>query len=342
MYCSHCGVELRRRQVEGRARWVCPACGCVAYRQLKVGAGALIVQDGCLLLLQRGLVADAFPGAWNLPAGYCEADELPRTAAARETEEETGLQVGVGCLVDAYFFDDDPRGNGLLLVYEAEIAGGELRGDGREATAQGFFAPDELPAPLCGGGHDQAIEAWRARALDRWQPGAPLRYCPHCAHPLEERMAFDRLRPVCRVCGFVHFREPKVGVSLLVEQDGRLALVRRAVEPGLGKWALPSGFVEWDESPEEAAVRECREETGLQVTLTALADVQHYTDDYRGPGVNLVYQARVMGGVLKAGDDASAARFFAPAELPAGAEIAFRGHRKLLEQRRVAGVETEA
>jgi ADP-ribose pyrophosphatase YjhB (NUDIX family) len=304
----------------------------VAYRQLKVGAGVLLERKGELLLVQRGPAMEAFPGAWNLPSGYCEADELPPVAAAREAAEETGLEVRVGSLVDVYAFDDDPRGNGLLLVYEAEIVGGELRGDGREAAALGFFPPDGLPAPLCGGGHDQAIRAWRERVLDRWQPGMPMRHCPHCGHLLEERRAFERLRPVCPRCGFVHFRDLKVGVSVLIEQEGQVLLVQRAVEPGLGQWSLPSGFVEWDEAPETAAVRECREETGLTVALTGLVRVRHYTDDFRGPGISLTYAALVEAGSVQSGDDAQAARFFAPADLPPPGEIAFQGHRQTLER----------
>jgi ADP-ribose pyrophosphatase YjhB (NUDIX family) len=314
---------------------MCPACGQVAYRQLKVGAGALVERDGQLLLVQRAEM-DAFPGTWNLPSGYCEVDESPQDAAARETAEETGLEVEVDCLVDTYFFDDDPRGNGLLLVYKAHIVGGELRGDGHEATAVGFFPPQDLPRPLCGGGHNRAIEAWQRRALDRWQPGAPLRYCPHCAHTLEEQPAFDRLRPVCPACGFVHFRDLKVGVSVLVEKEGQVLLVLRAVEPGAGRWSLPSGFVEWDEHPKAAAVRECREETGLSVKILSLLAVDHYTDDFRGPGINVIYRARVRGGALQPADDASDARFFAPTQLPFPAAIAFRGHRVILERWRAA------
>ncbi len=316
--------------VAGRVRPICPACGHVVYTQLKVGAGALIVRRGELLLLQRPAEAAAFPAAWNLPAGYCEADEPPRQTAIRETAEETGLTIETGRLVDAYFFDDDPRGNGLLLVYESRVVGGELRPDEREAAAAGYFAPDRLPRPLCGGGHDRAILAWQARVLDRWRPGEPLRYCPHCTHPLEERPAFGRLRPTCPVCGYVHFRGLKVGVSVMVIREGRLLLVQRGVEPGRGRWGLPSGFVEWDESPLTAAGRECREETGLEVAIEELLEVSHYTDDYRGPGISLTYRAAVVGGRLQAGDDAAAARFFLPAELPPGDEIAFQGHRRLL------------
>jgi 8-oxo-dGTP diphosphatase len=335
LYCSECGSQMLLREIEGRERAVCPACGHVAYWQLKVGAGALVERDGALLLVQRGPAMDAFPGAWNLPSGYCEPGEPPARAAERETAEETGLQVRCGELVDAYYFDDDPRGSGLLLVYRAEIAGGELHGDGHEATAAGFFGPQELPWPLCGGGHDRAIDAWRARALDRWQPGEPLRYCPHCTHALEERPAFGRVRPVCVACGYVYFRDPKVGVSVLIEQEGRLLLVQRAIEPGLGQWCLPSGFVEWDEAPQAAAVRECAEETGLEVAIAGLLEANQYTADFRGPGINLTYLARVSGGHLRPGDDAGEARFFALSELPPDEQIAFASHRRAVSRWRV-------
>jgi ADP-ribose pyrophosphatase YjhB (NUDIX family) len=253
----------------------------------------------------------------------------------REAVEETGLQVEAGRLVDAYFFDNDPRGNGVLLAYEAEIVSGELVADGREAVAADFFSAEQLPAPLCGGGHDLAILAWQARARARWQPGSPMRFCPHCTHALVTELAFDRLRPVCPGCGFVHFRDPKVGVSVLVEMEDRVLLIRRAVEPGLGKWSLPSGFVEWDESPESAAVRECEEETGLVLVDVVLLDVRHYSEDYRGPGINLTYRGRVAGGVLRPGDDAADVQFFARLELPAAGDIAFPGHRLVLDRWRV-------
>jgi 8-oxo-dGTP diphosphatase len=318
--------------MDDRDRLVCPACGHVVYPQLKVGAGSLVLQDGRLLLVKRGPDASAFPGTWCLPAGYCEADEPPPVTAARETEEETGLKVLVTCLSGTYHFEDDPRGNGVLMVYEAEPAGGHLHADGREAVTVGYFAPDDLPQPLCGGGHDQAIQAWQARALDRWDPGEPMRYCPYCTCPLEEKLTYGRVRPVCPTCGYVHFLTPKVGVSVLVEYAGQVLLVRRAIEPGLGHWSLPSGFIEWDESPDTAAIREVAEETGLTVTEPELLDAGYYGGDFRGPGLNLNYRASVSGGTPKPADDAAEARFFAPKDLPPLAEIAFESHRRLLAQ----------
>jgi ADP-ribose pyrophosphatase YjhB (NUDIX family) len=164
----------------------------------------------------------------------------------------------------------------------------------------------------------------------RWQPGVPMRYCPHCTHPLEEGLAFDRIRPVCPACGFVHFRDPKVGVSVLIERGGQVLLVQRGVDPGLGKWCLPSGFVEWDEAPETTAARECLEETGLAVEVLDLLEVRHYTDDFRGPGINLAYRARVTGGSLRPGDDAQQVRWFDSDGIPHPDRLAFRSHRAIL------------
>lgn len=340
-FCGECGAALPAPEAGSGEGVACAACGRIWHSTLKVGAGVLVEQEGALLLLQRSPADEAFAGTWNLPAGFGRAGEEPRQTAVREAAEEAGLEVRAGRLAGAYFFDDDPRGDGLLLIYEAEVAGGRVRVDGQEAVAAGFFPPEALPAALCGGGHNQAIRAWAARRLDRWHPGLPPRYCPHCTHPLEERLAFGRQRLVCGACGFVHFREAKAGVSVLLEEAGRLLLVRRAIDPGRGLWSLPSGFIDWDESPEAAVVRECAEETGLQVSDPVLVEVRHYTDDFRGPGLNLAYRAGVAGGRLRAGDDAAEVRFFAPGELPTGEEIAFANHRLLLDGWRRGGRDVE-
>ena len=91
-----------------------------------------------------------------------------------------------------------------------------------------------------------------------------LNFCPRCGQALEDAFVFGRVRRVCPACGLVVFRDHKVAAAALVEDAaGRVLLVRRAWDPQRGYWSLPAGFVDEDESPPEAALRECREETGL-------------------------------------------------------------------------------
>jgi len=109
--------------------------------------------------------------------------------------------------------------------------------------------------------------------------------------------------------------EPKVGVGVMVVEEGRLLLVRRAMEPEKGKWSLPAGYLDSGESPVETAVREAREETGLEVRVTGLVDAFHNPPG-AGASVFLLYRAERTSGELRAGDDADDAGFFGRDELP--------------------------
>ncbi len=141
---------------------------------------------------------------------------------------------------------------------------------------------------------------------------------------------FGRQHPTCPACGYIHFSDPKVAVAVLVEDDqGRILLTQRVYPPYEGSWTLPSGFMDAFEDPREAAARECLEETGLQVEITSLLDVINGREHQRGSDLLLVYRARVTGGELKAGDDASGAAFFDLKHLP---PLAFNSTRRLLAQ----------
>lgn len=145
------------------------------------------------------------------------------------------------------------------------------------------------------------------------------RFCPSCGGRLSERMA-PRAPQRCDMCGRLHFRDPKVGVGVVVHDErGRLLLVRRGVEPAAGKWALPAGFVDAGEDPRAAARRETLEETGLEVMVGKVIDA--YPGE-PGDGVTffLSFEAQVVGGIMQAGDDATEVGFFGRDELP---ELAF-------------------
>jgi 8-oxo-dGTP diphosphatase len=138
---------------------------------------------------------------------------------------------------------------------------------------------------------------------------------------------FGRPRPVCPSCGWIYFADPKVAAAALIEQDGRVLLVRRAIDPLRGLWSLPAGFVDAGEDPAEAIRRECFEETGLIVRITGLVDVIYGQEHSRGAHIVIVYRAQVQEGALQAGDDVDQATFFALDELP---ELAFSATRKVL------------
>jgi 8-oxo-dGTP diphosphatase len=157
-----------------------------------------------------------------------------------------------------------------------------------------------------------------------------FRFCPVCGGPLEPRLlkAGEPERLVCASCGFVFYLDPKLAVGTII-RDGRnrVVLVRRAIEPGYGKWVFPGGYVDRGEEVRAAAVREAREETGLDVQLDELIDIYSY------PGripVIIVYAATMVGGCLACDDEGIEARFFEPHEIP-WEELAFRSTREALE-----------
>jgi ADP-ribose pyrophosphatase YjhB (NUDIX family) len=156
-----------------------------------------------------------------------------------------------------------------------------------------------------------------------------LNYCPHCGHALEDREAFGRVRRFCPACDRTVFREHKVAAGVLVEHESRVLLVRRRMRPSQGLWIFPAGFVDFDEDPAEAAVRECREETGLEVEITGLLDVIARREHVRGADIIIVYRARLVGGEPQAGDDVDQVAFFSLDDLP---PLAFRATRIALDK----------
>lgn len=145
----------------------------------------------------------------------------------------------------------------------------------------------------------------------------PIRFCPYCGVPTEMRGQFGEVRPTCPSCGWVHFTDPKVAAAVVVESpDGRVLLTRRVNTPYQGKWTLPAGFINAYEDPADAAVRECREETGLEVEITGILDIIAGREHARGADFVIVYSARIVGGNLSAGDDADRVGFFARDHLP--------------------------
>jgi 8-oxo-dGTP diphosphatase len=153
-------------------------------------------------------------------------------------------------------------------------------------------------------------------------------YCPRCGSFVDHKESFGKVRPVCPQCGWIHFVDPKVAAAVLIEDDGRVLLVRRTNEPFRGLWTLPAGFINGGEDPAEAAARECLEETGLSVRVKRVLDIISGREHPRGADFIIIYQAEVLGGELRPDDDADAVEWFTRNNLP---PLAFRATQKVLE-----------
>lgn len=121
-------------------------------------------------------------------------------------------------------------------------------------------------------------------------------FCVNCGAALVERTIEGRVLEACPNDDFVLWRDPKVAAAIVVEADGGVVLGRRGIEPGYGLWCLPGGFVNDDESPEQAVIRECREEIGAEVIVDELLDVYHGAKSTAPSIVVIAYRGSLVAG----------------------------------------------
>jgi ADP-ribose pyrophosphatase YjhB (NUDIX family) len=159
-----------------------------------------------------------------------------------------------------------------------------------------------------------------------WQK---LSFCPRCQHKLSYGKVGGSPRHHCTRCGFVFWDNPRpVAITLVPHTDGkRLVLVKRKFNPQAGKYALPGGFVEPFEHPLDAARRETREETTLDVEIDRLLAVLSPTTVNE---VHFYYLAKPTSQVPEHGDDAEEVGVYAKDSLPG--EIAFELHKLIIDQ----------
>jgi 8-oxo-dGTP diphosphatase len=147
-FCPYCATALVEKFRFEQVRPICPACGFVHFRDPKVAVIALVIHDGRVLLVQRGV--DPGKGLWALPGGYMDAGEMPTAALQRELVEEVGLAVQVKSLIKIYPMADG-AGNeiGIVIAYTASPAGAvEISRTGDDVQAAGWFLPGEIPDTL--------------------------------------------------------------------------------------------------------------------------------------------------------------------------------------------------
>jgi ADP-ribose pyrophosphatase YjhB (NUDIX family) len=156
-----------------------------------------------------------------------------------------------------------------------------------------------------------------------------FKFCPHCAQPLQPMDKDGKIRPYCPRCLQIFYRNPTVGVAVVLMRADCILLVRRNGSYA-GMWCIPCGHVEWNEDIRLAGVREFKEETGLDVTLGPVIDAHSNFHDPAKQTVGVWFWSECTGGRLQPGTDAQEARFFPLKALPE--EMAFPTDRFVCEK----------
>ncbi|MDA0238082.1 MAG: NUDIX hydrolase [Proteobacteria bacterium] len=157
-----------------------------------------------------------------------------------------------------------------------------------------------------------------------------MKYCNQCGASTVIKIPHrDNLpRAVCESCGFIQYENPRVIVGCIPEWEDKILLCKRAIEPRLGYWTLPAGFLENNETSQEGALRETLEEANAEATIIdafSLIDIPHINQIY------LLYRAQLTNANFSSTFESSEVALFDETTLPWN-EIAFAAIKKSLER----------
>lgn len=156
------------------------------------------------------------------------------------------------------------------------------------------------------------------------------RFCPRCGTPLDSEIIEDRPRPVCTGCGYIQYLNPSPGAVVLIERENSILLGKRCGRVLAGKWSLPGGFINFDETFLTAAHREVMEETGFHIRITSILSV---VSNFINPSLHtlvIVLKANITGGRPRPGDDLDELKWIAqPSEMP---KMAFESDRHIIRR----------
>jgi ADP-ribose pyrophosphatase YjhB (NUDIX family) len=142
-----------------------------------------------------------------------------------------------------------------------------------------------------------------------------MKFCPACSGTIEQRIpeGDHRLRAVCLACGTIHYQNPRIVAGCVVECQNQILLCRRAIEPRLGLWTNPAGFMEIGETVQAAAARETREEALAEVQLGSMLAVVNVL---RSAQVHIFFRARLPEPRFGAGAESLEVRLYDEAQIP--------------------------
>lgn len=158
-----------------------------------------------------------------------------------------------------------------------------------------------------------------------------INYCLKCGSAMKlVKDNENKLRPQCSNCGWKYYKNPiPASACVIINQAQELLIIKRKFAPAVGEWALPSGYIEIDQDPAQAAVEEMQEETGLKGEIREfLGYYSDYSPLYEKV-ISFGFLMNVTGGKLQAGDDASEACYV---PLNKVQELAFASHNEFVEK----------
>lgn len=173
----------------------------------------------------------------------------------------------------------------------------------------------------------QVFESYDREGKTSW---TRYQFCPECGANLENRDVQGKSRQVCTQCKYTYYKNPFPVVSIVILKDGKLLLGKRSADPGKGRWALPSGYIEYEDDFISTAVKEAAEETGLEIKIESILDVFSSFTSPIFHFITVYLLARVVGGDLIAQDDLDDVAWFPVSDpLP---ELAFEEDHELISR----------
>jgi len=351
-FCPKCG----KRADDKKDALYCGKCGFILYKNPIPAVLAVIYNDKGEVLLGKRSVEPV--GKWAIIGGFLEAGELPDVGLRQEVKEELGAEIEIGEMlemrIDNYVFDPEAGKSVLVISYLSKLKNDfETKDENSELK---WFSEHAVPwNEIASEVHKEILKEFFEK-LSRMSSRAPAilpergdltktskiasppmatrndkkevfyKFCPKCGGDL------DNLK--CQNCGFVFYQNsrPTAGIVILNDKN-QVLLMKRAADSRIGKWSLPGGFLENFETPEEAVLRETKEEIDVEVQIEnfLLFSISKYIYEGGGYVLPIHFRGRIKSGEPKPTKFASEVRWFDRKDIPWD-DIAFESNKKALKK----------